>query len=752
MDAQPNLPTHAQQSPQNNWLNQKAEEIDLGALFATVWRRKWSILTLVSIAMILATLVVYSITPIFRATATLLIERQGANIVSIEQVYGIEGSGNEYLQTQFELLKSRGLAERVVRRLNLHNHYEFDPEQAPPPLIDIKGLINRLEITQLLSGNLASMVAEDDTPISLSEEDKIDRATRSLMTRISVEQVGRSQLVRIHVDIADRFTAAQIANAIAEGFIEGQLDASMEMSLSATNWMNTRLTELRSNLQSAEAKLQAFRDQEGIVDVGGILTVTASELSSTSDRMVDARRRRAEAESEFRQVQGLSSQGWERIASVPAVLSNPLIQSFKTEEARARARVEELSGRYGPRHPVMEAAQSDLTAARASLQAQVEQIVASIERNYQLALANERALQRSVQENKEQIQDISRKEFQLRELQREVDTNRALHDTFMTRLKETAATTDLETANARIVDRAVVPGGPIKPKKALIIAVVGVLAGMLGVGLVLLLNILNNTFKGIEEIENKLNLPVLGILPLMGKQDRKAMAHMFAESKNKAFAESIRTIRTSLLLSDINTEHKSYVVTSSIPGEGKSTVAANLAYAMGQMEKVLLIEADMRRPTMAKSFDFPVGTPGLANLISGTARLEDTIQEVDGIFIMPAGVVPPNPLELLSHERFANALKVLSNQYDRIVIDSPPVQAVSDALVIAKMAHSVIYVVKAESTARPLAVNGVGQLLQNRAPISGVVLNQVDIKKAKKQGYSYGGYYDYYGYSQGSKA
>nr|WP_237748587.1 CpsD/CapB family tyrosine-protein kinase [Nitrincola nitratireducens] len=278
------------------------------------------------------------------------------------------------------------------------------------------------------------------------------------------------------------------------------------------------------------------------------------------------------------------------------------------------------------------------------------------------------------------------------------------------------------------------------------------MAGMLGVGLTLLLSALNNTFKGIEEVESKLNLPVLGILPLLSKKDRKTMAHMFADNKDKTFAESIRTIRTGLVLSGIDKPHKVIMVTSSIPNEGKSTVAANLASALGQMESVILIEADMRRPTMARSFEFAPGTAGLANLISGTATLEEAINSVDGIDVLSAGVVPPNPLELLSNPRFKEVLEKISQKYDRVVIDSPPVQAVSDALVLSTHANAVVYVIKSDATARPLAIKGVGQLLQNNAPITGVVLNQVDIKKAKKQGYNYGGYYDYYGYSGGNKA
>lgn len=720
------------------------DEIDLLKLWQTIWYRKWGIISLVLVVTMVAILAVLAITPIYRAAATLMIEQKGAKVVSIEQVYGLEGAGSEYLQTQFELLKSRALAERVVRQLNLTTHAEFDPRQQPEPLIDIKGLLANFDFHKVVP---ATMPGDLEDPEALTEAEIFDQVTRSFMERVTIAPQGKSQLVQVQVEMADAQTAAIAANALANGFIESQLEATMEMSMTATNWMNSRLGELRTKLKDSEDRLQAFREAENLVDVDGVTTISAAELSLTGDRMIDARRQRAEAESQYRQVQTMRGGGWQRLATIPAVLGHPLIQQFKTEQAKAQAKVEELSKRYGPRHPAMTAARSELSAAEGSLKGQVEQIVAGIERNYQLAIANENSLRASFDANKSQIQDISRKEFQLRELQREVDGNRALYDTFMTRLKETAATADLETANARVVDPATVPTEPVKPKKTLIVAIAALLALFAGVGLTLLLDALNNTFKSTEEIENRLNIPVLGILPQMKVPERRELARMFAADTDKSFSESIRTIRTGVVLSGMDHPHKVMVITSSIPGEGKSTVSANLAFALGQMERVLLIDADLRRPTLAKSFEFPVGTPGLANLIAGTARLEECIQQVDGIDMICAGTVPPNPLELLSSPRFAKAVEVLKNKYDRIIIDSPPTQAVSDAIVLSTFADSLLYVVKSASTHIPLVEKGVGQLLQNNAPVKGIVLNQVDIKKAKRYGYNYGGYYDYYGYS-----
>lgn len=722
------------------------DEIDLLQLWHTVWRRKWSIATLVVIVVMLTALVVLSITPIYRAVATLLIEQKAAKVVSIEQVYGLEGTGNEYLETQFELLRSRSLAERVVRQLSLTTHPEFDPRQQPEPLIDFGALLTHFDLGKLAPVTLPEDLEEGVDP---TEAQIFDQVTRAFMQRINIAPQRKTQMVRIEVDMADARTATRAANALATGFIESQLEARMEMSMSATNWMNSRLGELRSKLKDAEDRLQTYREEEDLVDVQGVATVTASELSLTGDRMIDARRQRAEAESQYRQVQSMRDGGWQKLATVPAVLGHPLIQQFKAEEARARAKVEELSKRYGARHPTMQGAQTELSAATASLRGQVEQIVAGIERNYQLAVANERSLRASFDANKEQIQDISRKEFRLRELQREVDTNRALYDTFMSRLKETAATSDLDSANARVVDEATVPTIPVKPRKTLIVAIAGMLALFAGIGLALLLEALNNTFKSTDDVESKLNLPVLGILPLVkGRIERARLARLFQTNTDKGFAESVRTIRTSLVLAGMDSPHKRIVVTSSIPGEGKSSVCANLAFALAQMgDHVLLVDGDMRRPTLAKSFELPVGTPGLANLIAGTAKLDECIKHIDGIDLLSAGTVPPNPLELLSSPRFVKLMEALSSHYKRIIIDSAPTQAVSDAIVLGTMADALIYVVKSESTATPLVVKGVGQLLQNNAPVTGIVLNQVDVKKAKKYGYGYGGYYDYYGYS-----
>ena len=354
-------------------LNQRLEddEIDLFALWDTLWHRKWGIISLIIIVMMLATLIVLNITPIYRAVATLLIEQRAAKVVSIEEIYGLDGMGNEYLETQFELLKSRDLAERVVRELNLTEHPEFDPRQQPKSLIDF------------------GSVLEDETP---TEQELFDGIVVAFMERISVNPVKKTQLVKIEVDMADANMATLAANALGNAYIESQLEAKLNMTQTAASWMNERLGSLKEKLNASEYRLQEFRERENLVDIEGVTTVSAGELSQTGDRLIDARSKRAEAQSQYRQVSSLGSKEWSKLAAVPAVLSNLLVQQFKAEEAKARSKVQELSRRYGPKHPKMIGAQTELNSTTTSLKTQVEQVVASIHREYQLAAANEGSL------------------------------------------------------------------------------------------------------------------------------------------------------------------------------------------------------------------------------------------------------------------------------------------------------------------------------------------------------------------------
>ncbi|KAB0507453.1 GumC family protein [Pseudomonas lini] len=731
--------------PQHQPYSEEKDTIDLLKYWRVIWRAHWKIGGLIVLGCVLAMATLSFIPAQYTGSTTLLIKEKTPPLLTFQQVTDSSSGTVDYLQTQLALLQSRDLAERAVKKLSLTTHPVTDPRQQPKSWFAPRRWLAALELDQWLPV-LGRFIPVQVRP---SEADVFNQVTQDLMRRTHVKFVGKSQLIKIEVELPDPGLAAATANAIAQGFIDSQFDNNLRSSQTNTSWMNSRLIELRNNLRSAENKLQAYREAQGLVDVGGVggvATISANELEMTGNRMIDARRNLAEAESRFRQVQTLSNGNLSKLSSVPAVLSNPLVQKFQAQQAKAQAKVEELSGRYGPKHPTLAAARAELRTATDSLRLQVRQVVASIEQDYQLARTSENSLRKSFNSNKAQIQDISRKEFQLREFQREVDSSRALYETFITRLKETTATADMDATKARIVDPAIVPLEPSKPRKSLIVAIVAIVAALIGVVLALLSETLNKTFKTDEAIESTLDVPLLSVVPLVTRKSRRQLARLFDDNDHPRFCETIRNLRTWLMLHSSDMPSHVVLVASTMADEGKSTIANNLAYSLAKLERVLLIDADMRRPSLSLNFDFPADGPGLANVLAGTARLEDCIRTVGNLDMLPAGKLSPPPLDLLSSPRLAPMLEALKSRYQRIIIDSPPAQMVSDALLLAKHSDAVIYVIKAQSTPVSQVQKCLAILQQSHAPVFGVVLNQVDLSKARKQGYSHSDTFQNYDY------
>jgi capsular exopolysaccharide synthesis family protein len=715
------------------------DTIELMVLARALWRRKYEIAAIVATVTVATLIAVSMMTPLYRATATLLLDPDKAQVVSFEERSTSEDTNNQYLETQAQIIRSRSLASAVVQTLNM----TADPQLNSAAPSTQPGLLKSALIRMGLSA-----------PVALQPDSSVlDRVTRQFMDRITVEPQGKSQLVKIQVDMADPAKAAQAANALVHGYINGQARANLGASETASGWMNGRLKELGEQLKDSETKLQDYREAQHLVDVQGVSTINAAELSQTSARMIDARRDLAEAQSQWRQVQGIGANDWEQLASVPAVMADPTVRQFKADQAKANARLLELSSRYGPRHPAVDAARSELGAATASLKSQVDQVVAGIERNYQLADANAGALKAAVDTSKSQIQNISRKEFQLQALQRDVDSNRALYDTFLNRLKETAATADIDSANIRVIDLAAIPRIPEKPNKPVIVTLVFLLATFLACAVALLRDALENTFRNVAQVQARLNLPVLGVVPLVKQRKRKDMAKAFLDHSQHHFSEAIGSIRTGMLLNQPkDSADQVIVVTSSVPGEGKTTLSINLARALGKLETVLLIDADLRRPSLADAFESLKRRPGLSNLIDGSATLAECTYSVDGMDVIGAGTATATPLELLSSADFTRVLRQLRSKYQRIIVDSPPVQAVSDAVVLSTLADSAILVIDSPNTSITLVQKAVAQLQQHRAPLRGVILNQIDIKASLRAGERFDGYYDHYSYTAKASA
>jgi polysaccharide biosynthesis transport protein len=717
-------------------LGSEGETLDLVEYWRSITKRKWSILGLILLVCLITMLAVFSMRPTFRATATVLIEQGKSKVVSIEEVYNSMGGNREYYQTQVEILKSRELTRKVVERLKLTTHPDFDPRQQESGLRDY-----------------ISPSAWFTVKAPLTEDDILKTVIKRVGDDLQIQAVRNSQLVQISFSTYDKELSAKLPNALAEVYIESDLDSRVAMTQKAGSWLTERMSDLRVKLDASEKSLQEYRERERIVDVKGVAMSGASKaLEQATTDLVSVRTKRAEAESLFNQVkaakQGRAAGGYE---SIPAVLKHPTVQKLKELEAEAERKLADASKRYGPEHPRMLQANAELASARDNARRQIESVVVGVEKEYEVARSNELALERALGQSKSEIQGINRKEFQLGVLEREALGNKQLYDMFVTRFKETNVAGDLQSTVARVVDPASVPNVAYAPKKMQIVSIAAAVALLIGIMLSLLLDRISNTINTAAEIESRLGLPMLGYLQKIASTGKKSMTSelAFITDSQSLFSESIRTIRTSILMSALDNPKKIIVVTSSVPSEGKTTVCFNLACALSQVKKsVLLVDGDMRRPKIGKLVGRERGAPGLSDMVSGVAPIGECIvkHEQGGFFVLTAGFVPPNPLELLSSTKFADVIDKLKEAFDVILIDSPPVGLVSDALVLSQVANEVIYVVKADSTPHQLARAGIRRLALSQAPILGVVLNQLDLERAEKYYGEYSGYGRYSGY------
>jgi polysaccharide biosynthesis transport protein len=722
---------------------------------ATYWnlilKHRWGIIGLAVACGLLAALVAYSLEPVYKAEASLLLDskRKGFSPVQEqgEASWMSYFDSQTFLQTQILLIRSRALAEAVVDRLKLWEDPEFDPRQAKP---------RRARVQFDWMAWLPDILpAAEPAPVPTEAEARAETVA-AVVGRVKAEAVPDSEVIKVGFSANDPKLAARVANAYADAYVEMGLETRLQAVSKAATWLTGRLDGMREKVEASERKLQAYREAEGLVDMQGTLDLVDKQLTGLADRVVEARTKRDDLQGLSDQIQRAGKLSTAELAAHPTLARNTTIQALKASELQAEREASELGKRYGPAHPKMLAARSDLDTVKAKLATEVGNVAAGVRKELDIARAQVEKLEAELATAKIHAQDTNRQEFTLRALKRDVESDRQLYDLFLTRFKETNLGADVESTNARIIDAAEVPETPVEPNIRRIIAVVTLLALIVGVGLALLMEYLDNTLKSGQDVEESLLLPLLGTVPLLsGRRRRKTLPERtFVDQPKSEFAEAIRTVRTGVVLSNVDVPHRVVLVTSSVPGEGKTTVAINLAMALGHLDKVLLIDADMRRASVGGKFGLPAAAPGLSNLVAGTADEASTIHRPEGlnIDIMPAGLIPPNPLELLSSRRFAETLDRLRERYDRIVIDSAPAQAVSDSLILSKACDAVVFVVRSDETPLPLVQMAVKRLRQVGAPLIGAVLNQYDSDRGARYGHYHYGKYRRYSYSYNAYA
>lgn len=767
-----------------------SHDIDIHFVLEILRKFKWFLFLSTSLVTFIVAYHVNSITPVYRSTATLLVEPQRTNTVSIEEIYDVDDSNSEYFQTQIELLKSRELARNTIEALDLWDHPELvgvaattgiqesagsshvtDGSKPPGSLELLKASLSdfKQEGTRLYA-KLSSAVSESAVTIeqkalrnesSNADDDFVKRdsqlsAMRNFSGRVVVEPVRKTKLIKVSYESTDPELAAEVANEIGRQYIASFLAAKLEVTSKVSQWLSRRLTELKSTLDDSELRLRTFKRENGLVDVDGrVGRLNEQELLLLTQELAAARSQLSSTQDLYNELQN-QKEFPEALDMVSVVQADPLVQRNQIEQGQARRQLDELLNRYGDKHPRVVDARSQLTALRNAFLLHIDRIVESTGNDYKLLQQRVSTIEAKLSEGKQEIQEIGSKKFQLNVLEREVETNQELYDIFFSRFTESKSANGLEEANARVAESAVPAPSPLRPRKNLIIAMAALGALVMSILLAFLFERLDDTVKGTKDIERRLGLRLIGVLPLVKIKDRRHRNMPLSPDGNAnragRFAEAVNAARTALCLEKRSSSYKLILVTSSVPAEGKTTSSVNLAYSFGQQERVLLIDGDMRRPSVGKSLGLDSNVPGLSDLINRTAHPLHCVRRgvVGGAFdVLPAGSMPSHPLELLTSVRFEKILAEFSQHYDRIIIDSAPVHAVSDAMVFSKFADAVVYVVKSHSTPVKIIKQGIDRLVHADANLVGALVTQADMEKLETYGgdIHYGGYYDSYGYA-----
>jgi polysaccharide biosynthesis transport protein len=705
-------------------------------------RHRLLIITFLLMTVIAATIWTFRTQPVFTGTAMLRMEKEEPRIVKFEEVLKAD-TREDYNQTQYQILQSRTLAKTVIHSSNLHQHPDFRDLN--------RGWLAALWGWVRTQVNRWVPAPPPRTREADGEVDVASPMTDAFLSRLKVEPIRSSRLVRVSFDSHYPELAAQVTNTLAEAFIAQQLDEKAKATRYAAVFLGQQLDDAQKKLQDADARLNKFLKDNDILfltsgrsgrpdDRDDLIT---HQLSSLSDTLLKARAERIARESLF--VQALNRD----VTSVPAVLSHPLISRLKEELANLEAEYRKLGQTFKPEYPRMQQLQQSIVEIRGQLSQETHRIVEGLAADHRAALRNEQELQQAVDIHRQLAKRLGDQMPQYTLLRRNVESNRDIYTALLTRLKETQISSSLITSNISLVDRAEVPRYPSRPRKALNLSLAVIVGLVGGIAIAFLVEHLDPTIKDPKEIGTILHVPTLGLVPswaaldgqriparrqLVQRRDNKAPFGLLVEPELASiFTEAFRSLRTTLLYCARDRPPKTLMVTSLQTEEGKTTIAANLAIALADLGvgDVLLVDADMRHPTLHKLFDVP-RVPGLSTFLAGEADVPDILRpsKISNLHIIPAGrragQAPTNAADFLPSPRLGQAIDVLAGRFAHIVFDTPPLLAVSDAMCLAQRVQGVVLVLRHRRASRDNAQSAIQMLASVHAPLLGVVLNDVN--------------------------
>ncbi len=714
--------------------NMQEKEIHLRDYLRVVAKHRGLIISFVIVITAVVALITFSTTPQYLASSKVLMEK--ANNNTLTDGYSGNFRDPEFFETQFQLIKSRQVARRVVDILGLDNSAlaaNNDSDSSSPVQM----------VKQWLTEAKNSLLGSDpvDDEASAGSRSAADILADEIRDNIRVSPVRDSRIVSISYPSANPEFAALIVNTVVKAYTETSLEMKMAATRQTLEWMTKKTESERLKLEKSEKELQTYMRTNNLVTLENRIAVLPQKLSQISSELVIAQNKRQKLEGLFRKVKSVAGSP-DAAESVLGISNGATLQILRDQILKAEQHIRELSAKYGAKHPTMIKAKGDLEILQNKKQQEISRLTGSVKDEFELAVAEENNLRQQLEQTKAEAHNLNEKFIQYEAFQREMDTNRQLYDTLMMRMKEQNITGEIQPVNLWVVEQAEVPVIPFKPnkKKSLVLAFIVSLFG--GIGLAFFVEYLDQSIKYPEETEQALGFPVLGMVPLL-KNKEGNIDTVMKDLPRSAAAENYRSLRTSVMLSASNQPPRRILVTSPEAGAGKSTTAINLAVAMAQSgKKVLLIDADMRKPRLHKIFKIKP-EKGLSSYLAGINRNDVMLQSpIENLFFMPAGPVPPNPSELLVSDSLNQLLTQVDGKVDFIVCDSPPLQSVVDARILSQVFDGTILVVKGKQTTFEQARKSLRQLNDVNAQVLGVLINGIELKK---NDYYYANYYGTYG-------
>ncbi len=685
--------------------------------------------------LVLSLIVTLRMTPLYEATARIAINREGSDVLRLNEG-DTSGSGEDWdytvaLETQARILRSDALALQVIRTLHLDQNPDFAGKNEAAKA-------------------RAAVAANNPEEVAALERDLVSSFNSSL--RVSI--VPRTRVVELTYLHPNPKLAAAIVNTLSSVYIEQSFKTRYESAMQASEWLSKQLADLQRKVEKSQEDLVAYQKANEITGLDDKQNITMTKLDELNKELTSAEGDRIQKEARYRQVK----------SGNPDLISSPLEQGLfeklRSQEADLMRQSAELKVQYGPNHPKAMENENQLKAVRTAIAAEVFRIGKRLENDYNTSLQREKMLHASLDSQKSEANKLGERAIQYNLLKRDSESNRQLYDTLQSRLKEAAIRAGIRSTNIQIVDAARVPEVPAKPNKPRNVAIGFFFGLMAGIAIAFSLEAIDNTVNTPEQAEMVSGLPQLGMVPLngiasRGKQKLLGAAPMVAESAalishqrpRSEAAEAYRAVRTSILLSALGEPPRAIMVTSSMPQEGKTTTSINTALVLAQKGgKVLLVDADMRRPSVQKSLNLRT-RHGLSSILSGASTFEQAVvvsAQLSNLHVLTAGPHPPQPSELLGSDVMKRFLASWRETYDHIVIDTPPVLSVTDAVLLSASVDGVLLVCRSAHTTKQALRRSREMLGRVNARVLGVLLNAVDV-------HGKGGYYNYGYYGYGAK-